>query len=72
MNDPNVRNITTLTSLIITNFPADSTGNTFFYQIEVFNYVLSSLSDTSSYILADIPSAPSTAPYDNPTQTSET
>ena len=39
IRDSNIRDQPTLRSITITNFPSGSTGLTFMYQVEVFNYV---------------------------------
>jgi hypothetical protein len=44
--------------MVITNYPLNPIGLIFFYQIEVFNVVLSSFSQTASYQFAAIPPAP--------------
>ena len=71
-SDSNVRNKPTLRSLLITNYPANSVGKTFTYQVKVWNAVGSSLSDTAKYILAGIPSTPTTGPVDDTAITSST
>jgi hypothetical protein len=48
-SDSNIRNLPSLRQATVTNYPADSLGLTFIYQIEVFNAVLSTKSSTTSY-----------------------
>lgn len=50
--------------MVITNYPAEALGKTFMYQIEVFNIVRSSLSQTASFVFAAVPPAPLAGPVD--------
>lgn len=64
--DSNIRGLPALFSTIVTFFPATHIGLTFVYRLEVFNtnYAtdgLSSLSRTSSFVLANIPDVSSSA-----------
>lgn len=54
----------------VISFPPSSVGKWFFFQIKVFNYVGSSLSDTASYQLASAPLAPLSGPYNDVSFTS--
>ena len=69
-SDTNVRDKPTLRELIITNYESADVGKTFVYQIQAFNVVRSSLSDTSSYIFGSVPPAPTQAVTDDQTVTS--
>ena len=70
--DTNVRDKPTLRSLLITEFPADGLGKTFTFQVQVFNVVGSTLSNTATYVLAGIPSTPVVGPSDDTSVTSST
>lgn len=62
VSDTLVRNIPTLNSLVVTNFPVSSEGLTFRFQITVFNKEGSSLSNIGSILYAGVPNTPTSAP----------
>jgi len=69
-NDSNVRDKPTLRQLTITDYPSSPLGKTFQYQVEAFNIVGSSLSNTASFVFAAVAPAPTTGPVNDPLVTS--
>ena len=63
--DTNIRDRPSLNSMSVTYFPPASVGSVFAFQVKVFNLVGSSLSFTSSYLLATIPSSPESGPVND-------
>jgi hypothetical protein len=61
-----------LRQVTINNYDSDALGKTFLYQIQVFNIVGNSLSETASFVFATNPQAPSTQPVDDADVTSST
>ncbi len=55
VNDPAIRNIPTLRSAVITNFPAATEGNMFRFMITAFNKEGSCNSLLSSILYAGVP-----------------
>lgn len=70
--DTNIRDKPSLRSMVITNFPQNSIGLKFFFQVHVFNEVGNSKSQTVSYILAAVPPPPLYAPTDDILTTNST
>jgi titin len=70
--DSNIRDKPTLFSMIVTYYPALPTGLTFAYQVYGYNSVGLVKSDTSSFILASIPSTPSSGPTKVSSDSSDT
>lgn len=71
-NDPLVRGLPSLNTLVVTNFPANSDGDTFRFQIEVFTTQRSGLSDVGFITKASVPGKPLDVPVSDPTVTSDT
>jgi hypothetical protein len=63
--DTNIRDKPSQRSTLITSYPSNHIGKTFMYQIQVFNVVGSSLSQTASYKFAAVPPAPTQGPLDD-------
>lgn len=71
-SDTNVRNKPALRSLTITDYPTVHTGLIFQYRVQAISELGAdyyTYSETVSYILADIPSAPANGPQDTVTET---
>jgi len=68
--DSNIRNKPYILSTTVTNYPAGSIGKVFTYQVEVFNIVRSSLSQTASFVFATVPKAPLLSPENESSFTS--
>jgi hypothetical protein len=64
-HDTNIRDRPSLNSMSVTSFPLASTGSLFSFHIEVHNFVGSSVSLTSSYLLASSPSSPVSGPVND-------
>jgi hypothetical protein len=60
--DTNIRDKPDLFSATVTNFAAASTGKEFKYTLEAINAIGGTTSRTVSYVLATVPSTPSSAP----------
>jgi hypothetical protein len=70
--DTNVRDRPTLDQLLVTNFPVDSAGLTFRFTVVAYNHVGSTTSNSASYILASVPTAPVLAPDNDPDTSDDT
>lgn len=69
--DPLVRNLPSLNSLKVTNFPTGSQGSTFRFQIKVITTQSEALSGISFVILAGLPLQPTDVPVSDPLVTND-
>ena len=71
VDDPAVRFKPSLNSLVVTSFPASSTGRTFKFIVKVFTTQREALSGIGYFVLAGVPSKPTDKPVNDLTVTSD-
>lgn len=70
-NDVNVRDLPSLDTFEVTNFPENSQGRTFRFQVKVITTQHEALSEISFMVLAGLPSKPSDVPISDPDITND-